>query len=91
MELINLNPTEDPVQLTAGTHSFDQDVESTLPTYHPYDCGWDDTVSNASVSPEVSSPMDPYDCGWEDDMNVTSQETIMPLEQSKYIICVQIS
>ncbi|KAG2095277.1 uncharacterized protein F5147DRAFT_778728 [Suillus discolor] len=74
-------PEEDPVQLTAGTHSFDQDVESTLLTYHPYDCGWDDTVSNASVSPEVSSPMDPYDCGWEDDMNVTSQETIMPLEQ----------
>ncbi|KAG1837207.1 hypothetical protein C8R48DRAFT_680370 [Suillus tomentosus] len=61
--------------------SFDQDVESTLPTYHPYDCGWDDTVSNASVSPEVSLPMDPYDCGWEDGMNVTSQETIMPLEE----------
>ncbi|KAG1844591.1 hypothetical protein C8R48DRAFT_780244 [Suillus tomentosus] len=74
-------PEEDPVQLTTGTHSFDQDVESTLQTYHPYDCGWDDTVSNASVSPEVSSPMDLYDCGWEDDMNVTSQETIMPLEQ----------
>ncbi|KAG2054018.1 hypothetical protein BDR06DRAFT_971922 [Suillus hirtellus] len=82
MELINLNPTEDLVQLTTETHSFDQDVESTLPMYHLYDCGWDDTISNASVSPEISSPMDPYDCGWEDDMNVTSLETIMPLEQN---------
>ncbi|KAG2089743.1 uncharacterized protein F5147DRAFT_780536 [Suillus discolor] len=74
---------EDPVQLTTRTHSFHEDVETTLPTYHPYDCGWDDTISNVSVSPQVSSPMDPYDCGWEDDMNVASEEATMPLEESK--------
>ncbi|KAG1889766.1 uncharacterized protein F5891DRAFT_1198338 [Suillus fuscotomentosus] len=28
---IGRRPEEDPVQLTAGTHSFDQDVESTAP------------------------------------------------------------
>ncbi|KAG1806393.1 uncharacterized protein HD556DRAFT_1436358 [Suillus plorans] len=74
-------PEEDLVQLTTRTHTVNDDIESTLPTYHPYDCGWDDTISNPSVSPEESSPMDPYDCGWEDDINVTSQETIMPLEE----------
>ncbi|KAG1800080.1 hypothetical protein EV424DRAFT_1545797 [Suillus variegatus] len=47
-----------PAELPAQLSTLHEDVQSTPRKYQPYDCGWDDSISNGSVLPEVHAPTD---------------------------------
>ncbi|KAG2085884.1 uncharacterized protein F5147DRAFT_781843 [Suillus discolor] len=70
-----------PEELPAQLSTLHEDVQSTPLKYQPYDCGWDDSISNGSVPPEVSSPTDPYNCGWEDAIQATSPEAVIQSQE----------
>ncbi|KAG1836717.1 hypothetical protein C8R48DRAFT_782883 [Suillus tomentosus] len=70
-------PEEHPAQLS----TLHEDIQSTPRKYQPYDCGWDDSISNGSLPPEVRAPTDPYNCGWVDDIAATFPEAIIQSQE----------